>query len=134
MKKVIQRWNELAGIGEKDMSAQNRKMDTQDLYGNAFVQQMLNETVDEKDEEEDTEKSEEAAEADIGKEDGEEEAKTSASELKSSFKQAAGDIADAIPAKTRDDFVSMFNDIKDVAASGDKAKMKKIADKIAALK
>ena len=57
MKKVIQRWNELAGTGEKGMSAQNQKMDTQNLYGNAFAQEMLNETVDEKDEEDDPEKS-----------------------------------------------------------------------------
>ena len=144
MKEQLKRWNHLAGTDKAENIQENSspRIPGQDLYGNQFMKELLNENLadaladagdsDKSDKEADEEA--ESAESDIGAEEDEDgEAKTTASDLKQSFKQSADDISKAIPAKTRDEFVDMFNVVKDVAASGDKAKMKKIADKIASI-
>ena len=143
MKEQLKRWNHLAGTDKTENIRENSspRIPGQDLYGNQFMKELLNENLadaladagDSDKSDKEAEEEAESAESDIGAEEGEDEAKTTASDLKQSFKQSADDISKAIPAKTRDDFVDMFNVVKDVAASGDKAKMKKIADRIASI-
>jgi hypothetical protein len=146
MKEQLKRWNQLAGTDKATLKESTRpRVAEQDLYGNEFMKSLLNEDLadaladkkkpsgDEEKEEKDSDEKEEEEKSEIGDKDGEE-AKTSAAELKSSLKNAAGAIADAVPSKTRDDFVGIFNDLKDIAADGEAAKMKQIAKKIAQLK
>ena len=144
MKDQIKRWNQLAGTTTKSsqVNKQSRLVE-QDLYGNEFMKSLLNEDLaddlakkkkegGDSDDDKDAAEKEEEKESEIG--DKEDEAETSAAELKASLKNAAGAVADAVPAKTRDEFVGLFNDIKDIAAGGEEAKMKQIAKKIAQLK
>jgi len=141
MKEQLKRWNQLAGTNNIENIQENSspRVSAQDLYGNQFMKELLNENladalVDAGAADKDKEEKAESEASDIGdKGDEEGEAKTTAIELMQSFKQGADDISKAIPAKTRDEFVDMFNTVKDIAASGDKAKMKKIADKIASI-
>ena len=147
MKDQIKRWNQLAGTTAKSsrVNKQSRLVE-QDLYGNEFMKSLLNEDLaddlakkkkeggdsDDSSDDKDAAEKEEEKESEIG--DKEDEAETSAAELKASLKNAAGAVADAVPAKTRDEFVGLFNDIKDIASGGEEAKMKQIAKKIAQLK
>ena len=145
MKEQLKRWNQLAGTNKAENIQENSlsRIPGQDLYGNQFMKELLNENLadaladagdSDKEADEEADEEAESAESDIGAEEDEDgEAKTTASDLRQSFKQSADDISKAIPSKTRDEFVDMFNVVKDVAASGDKAKMKKIADKIASI-
>ena len=142
MKEQLKRWNQLAGTNKAETIQENSPpgIPGQELYGNQFMKELLNENLAAAladagagDSDKDAEEEAESAESDIGDKDDEGEAKTSATDLMQSLKQGAADISKAIPAKTRDEFVDMFNVVKDVAASGDRAKMKKIADKIASI-
>ena len=144
MKDQIKRWNQLAGTATNSPQANKQsRLVEQDLYGNEFMKTLLNEDLaddlakkkkegGETDDDKDAAEKEEEKESEIG--DKEDEAETSAAELKASLKNAAGAVADAVPAKTRDEFVGLFNDIKDIASGGEEAKMKQIAKKIAQLK
>jgi hypothetical protein len=149
MKDQLKRWNQLAGTDKKLQENKQPTLVNQELYGNQFMNQLLNEDLadalkdkkkdageedegkdaGEEDEGKDATEEKEEEESEIG--DDEDGAKTSAAELKTSLKTAAGAIADAVPAKTRDSFVDVFNKMKDVAADGSKAKMEKIANFIA---
>ena len=141
MKDQLKRWNQLAGTDKKLQEKKQPTLVNQELYGNQFMNQLLNEDLadalkdkkkdaGEEDEGKDDAEKKEEEESEIG-DDAEEDAKTSAAELKTSLKTAAGAIADAVPAKTRDSFVDVFNKMKDVAADGSQAKMEKIANFIA---
>lgn len=127
MKDVIRRWNELAGTTKTVNESKEPRIATQDLFGNQFLKERLNEDLGDalaaKSEEEggDISKDEEEEEAELG---DEEKPTLSNSELMKGLKTGAKAIADAIPPALNDEFADVMNSVKDMAS--DKQKMVKL--------
>jgi hypothetical protein len=123
MKKQIKRWNELAGTQEDVINENEQRLTDQDLYGNSFLQERLNENLGEKLKQAQEEKGEGEGEdeSDLNDED---KATVSDSSLAKSLKTGAASLAKAIPSVMNDEFADIVNSVKDIM--GDKQKVNKL--------
>ena len=121
MKKQIKRWNELAGTQEDVINENEQRLADQDLYGNSFLQERLNENLGEKLKQAQEEKGEGEDESDLNDED---KATVSDSSLAKSLKTGAASLAKAIPSVMNDEFADIVNSVKDIM--GDKQKVNKL--------
>tara|TARA_R110001592_G_scaffold361584_3_gene672616 strand:+ start:570 stop:950 length:381 start_codon:yes stop_codon:yes gene_type:complete len=126
MKNYLKRWNQLAGTSNENILKENHD---QNIYGNNFIKELLNEDVgaDIKDAKE--KESEEGKEAEIG---DPEKSTLSDAALAKGLKAQAADIAASIPAANNDEFAEIMNSVKAIA--GDKMKLQKVMKFIAKLK
>jgi len=121
MKKQIKRWNELAGTQEDVINENEQRLADQDLYGNSFLQERLNENLGEKLKQAQEEKGEGEDESDLNDED---KATVSDSSLAKSLKTGAASLAKAIPSVMNDEFADIVNSVKDIM--DDKQKVNKL--------
>ncbi len=121
MKKQLKRWNELAGTHEDTISEHGQRLADQDLYGNAFLQEQLNEDLGEKLKQAQEEKGEGEEGSDLN---DEEKATVSDSALAKSLKTGAASLAKSIPSMMNDEFADIVNAVKDIM--GDKQKVNKL--------
>ena len=133
MSKTFQQKRLLELAGLKDTKPRPSKINLQESYGNAYIQSLILEE-EEKEEGEDAAEKEESTEkeeeddGDIGEEG---DPSLSDSELAKGLKDGAQAMADAVPAKSNEDFANIVNAVKDAAE--DPQKIKKIADFIGKL-
>ena len=130
MKDQIKRWNELAGTGTKQTNTAQSRLLEQDLYGNKFMKGLLREDLaDELKDGEETEDKEETEEENTSGDIGDPEKSTlSNSSLIKGLKDGAKNLANAVPNTLNDEFAEMLNSVKELAISGDKAKIRKVMD------
>ena len=121
MKKQLKRWNELAGTHEDTISEHGQRLADQDLYGNAFLQEQLNEDLGEKLKQAQEEKGEGEEGSDLN---DEEKATVSDSALAKSLKTGAASLAKSIPSMMNDEFADIVNSVKNIM--GDKQAVNKL--------
>ncbi len=131
MSKIFQqkRLLELAGLSESNPKPS--KINLQESYGNAFIQSLILEEEEKEEQEGEDKSSDEEKEEDDGDIGEEGDPSLSDSELAKGLKDGAQAMADAVPAKSNEDFANIVNAVKDAAE--DPQKIKKIADFIGKL-
>lgn len=135
MKDILKRWNRLAGTEVTKNNPNQGRLVEQDMYGNKFMKDLLQEDLaaelEAKGEEEEgkepkgEEEEEEEASGDLG---DPEKSTLSNSALIKGLKDGAKDLANAVPNTLNDEFAEMLNSVKELAISGDKAKIRKVMD------
>ena len=143
MKKILERWNQLAGTNKVIREDNQQKLSSQALYGNQYIKDLLKEEFHpdlDEDIDEDlgdalADKAEEGGDkegTESSSEEGEEEGELgddekptlSNSELAKGLKQGAKAIAEEIPPALNDEFADVMNSVKNMAS--DKQKMVKL--------
>jgi len=120
MKDQLKRLNELAGTTAESVS--EKRNNAQDLYGNAFIQEKINEDLGEKLKQAQEEKGEgEGEESELN---AEEKSTVSDSALAKSLKTGAADLAKSIPSMMNDEFADIINAVKGIMT--DKQKVNKL--------
>lgn len=148
MKDILGRWNQLAGTNKVIKEDSQQKLSSQELYGNQYIKDLLNEEFH-PDLDEDVDEDLGAALADKAEEGGDKEATKSSgegeeeeegelgddekptlsnSDLMKGLKDGAKAIADSIPPALNDEFADVMNSVKDMAA--DKQKLVKLINYI----
>lgn len=126
MKDYLKRWNQLAGTSNKNSLKENHD---QNIYGNNFVNELLNEDLGAEIKDAKGKDSEEGKEAELG---DPEKSSLSDAALAKGLKAQAADIAASIPAANNDEFAEIMNSVKAIA--DDKMKLQKVMKFIAKLK
>ncbi len=119
MKDQLKRLNELAGTTAEPVS--KKRNASQDLYGNAFIQEQINEDLGEKLKQAQEEKGEGEEESELN---AEEKSTVSDSALAKSLKTGAADLAKSIPSIMNDEFADIINAVKGIMT--DKQKVNKL--------
>lgn len=119
MKDQLKRLNELAGTTAESVS--KKRNASQDLYGNAFIQEQINEDLGEKLKQAQEEKGEGEEESELN---AEEKSTVSDSALAKSLKTGAADLAKSIPSIMNDEFADIINAVKGIMT--DKQKVNKL--------
>ena len=132
MKDILKRWNHLAGTEATEKNPSQGRLVEQDMYGKKFMKDLLQEDLaseledrDEEGKELEGEDEEEDTSGDIG---DPEKSTLSNSALVKGLKDGAKDLANAVPNTLNDEFAEMLNSVKELAISGDKAKIRKVMD------
>jgi hypothetical protein len=125
MKDILKRWNRLAGTEVTKNNPNQGRLVEQDMYGNKFMKDLLQEDLAAELEAKGEEEEEEEASGDLG---DPEKSTLSNSALIKGLKDGAKDLASAVPNTLNDEFAEMLNSVKELAISGDKAKIRKVMD------